>query len=724
MALGQKEVSLKIKANTKKFQDEIKKLPGVTDKEAKKMAKNFARQFDKSERKAAMASKKMATNYKVSFAAMRTSAKTFAKFAGPALFAGAALGLSRLANSASEYTDKVMLMSKQTGMTAETLIGMEFAAQAAGSSIDEMKTGLNAFVMKAGQAANIGGASADVFERLGVSVKDTGGELRSTEDIFRDTITAISEMDTASEKATTAAELFGAKGAKIAAVFSDGTGALDEWAQKAKEAGIVMDGEALKASADMDRQMAELKLTMRGTAQEVGNTFIPAMILIAGGIGKVVSALAIGIGAIDNFMEAIMGIGQVSQNEADEFAAFEKAAASTISAVDALGDGTTMAGGQMEFATTTAARMRAGLADLGDMSVSLAEGTALTSAEYDQLKATMTDFAKVAQNLGIDFLEVKDTAKEARIETRELAESKLAGLQSELDKLGESDALGKTAKDAERATKRLADLNRSFELDALARVDEPLAKFEKEIDRVNAALLSGLDAQLGHDAIMDAIDDLNASRIEKEQEMQDKIAEVRDERRERDLKAEEESAKASQAMQEEFFSGTHDLANNVFEFAKNQRGITFEEEQALAIAQAIMNTAVGVTSALKKGVAGIPAALLVGAEGALQVAAIRSQTMHAGGMVGGTPDERPANLLTGEAVITRAGVDALGGSAGVNSINGGGGGAPQVIVVQYKHRVLDIAIKDQLRTDTNLNRALMGTGVAGAIGGLRRMGHR
>ena len=97
----------------------------------------------------------------------------------------------------------------------------------------------------------------------------------------------------------------------------------------------------------------------------------------------------------------------------------------------------------------------------------------------------------------------------------------------------------------------------------------------------------------------------------------------------------------------------------------------------------------------------------------MQIAAIQAQSFHSGGMVGGTPDEVPANLLRGEAVITRAGVDALGGEQAVNAINGGGSSMPMVIVNKYKHRTLDVQIRDQLRTDSALTRATAKAGRAG-----------
>tara|TARA_R100001443_G_scaffold24962_2_gene37634 strand:- start:2766 stop:4946 length:2181 start_codon:yes stop_codon:yes gene_type:complete len=726
MALGQKEISLKIKADTKKFHDALKQLPGMTEKEAKKMARKMAREFNKAEKASGKSAKEIAGRYAFMFEKItQDNAKFQAALAG-GMFLGAAAGLAKLANSASEYVDKVVLMSRQTGLTAETLIGLEFAAQAAGGNIDELKEGLNALTQKAGMASRKGGEAALIFKDIGVSVNDANGNLRSADDIFRDTINSLAGMTSTSDKASIALELFGGGGAKVAAILADGTGALDEYAAKAKEAGIVMDGDALKASANMDRAMADLKMTMRGVTQEAGEALIPAMVVIVAAIGKVIQQIAHAVDAFDGLTDSIFGNIEAGQDAQNTYVGQEKALNKVIQAAKDFDGQLKTTSGNMVDGATAARTLQLRIDHAEEAAVRLAQGYSLTASEQATLNRAMNEGRELAGQLGLDFDELAAGAKSAREEELALSQVDMSDLEGELNRLGKSSMItDQLGKGADQAAERLEALNRSFELEALARIDEPLAAFEKEMDRINAALEEGLDATLGQEAKLAAEAELQEARLEAALEVESKIQEAEQKRIDARLKAEEAAAMAAAQLQQEFFQGTQDLANNVFELAKSQRGITFQEEQALAIAQAIMNTAVGVTQELKKGVLGIPSALLIGAEGAIQIAAIKSQTMHAGGMVGGTPDEVPANLLRGEAVITRAGVDALGGEQAVNSINGGGGGnRPQVVVHQYKHRVLDVALKDQLRTDSNLNRALMGTGVFGLIGGLSRMGHR
>ena len=715
MALGQKEISLRIKANTKKFEDTLKQLPNVTEKEAKKMARKMALEFERAEKSAKKSSRQMANSYKGSFGKMGKAAQNFQKVLAAGVFASAAAGVFKLANSASEYVDKVGLMSRQTGLTSETLIGLEFAAEAAGGNIDELKEGLNALTQKAGMASRKGGEAALVFETLGVKVDDANGNLRSSDDIFRDTINALAGLSSTSDKASIALELFGGGGAKVAAILADGTGSLDEWTAKAREAGLVMDSEALKASEDMDRGMAELKLTIRAVTLETGEKLIPAMILVTQAIGKVIGTVAEAVLMWDRFTDSIFGNIEGGQTAQDNYAAMEKALIQVIKAGKESDATFKTISGVPTTAVSQANQLATAMEHLGDISVKVAQGYELDATELRTLNQVQEKARDLANELGMNFDQLAEEAKTSRVEMREMSETDFSGLESELAALGAP--LGNVGEDADKAADKLAALNRSFELEALARVDEPLAKFQKEIDRVNTALLEGLDAQLGHDAILAAVDELNQTRLEKEQETQNAIAEMQKKRVDQQLAVEAEAAQARALLQQELFSGSIDLANSVFELAKQQRGITFEQEKRLAIAQAVFNTFVGVTQELKKGVPGIFTGAMVAAQGAIQIGMIQSQTMHAGGMVdglaGGTPDEVPANLLRGEAVITRAGVDALGGEQAVNAINGGGSSMPMIIVNKYKHRTLDVQIRDQLRTDSALTRATANAGRAG-----------
>ncbi len=110
--------------------------------------------------------------------------------------------------------------------------------------------------------------------------------------------------------------------------------------------------------------------------------------------------------------------------------------------------------------------------------------------------------------------------------------------------------------------------------------------------------------------------------------------------------------------------------------------------QAVALAQAIMNTAIAVTKAFSDY--SFPFSLIVGgimaAAGAIQIATIASQKFHQGGVVkahdGLAVDEVPIIAQRGEGVLSRKGMQAIGGSGALNDINRGGGVAGLTVNIE------------------------------------------
>jgi len=140
----------------------------------------------------------------------------------------------------------------------------------------------------------------------------------------------------------------------------------------------------------------------------------------------------------------------------------------------------------------------------------------------------------------------------------------------------------------------------------------------------------------------------------------------------------------------------------------------FEIAKTGRLAEAAIATAASVANALATPPA--PNLLLAGlatATGAAQLAAIAAvqPSFHSGGMV---PDETQARLLTGEAVLSRTGRNMIGDDQ-INRANAGmsGGSRPMVVVQQYRHRVYNDFIRDNLRIGGNLADAIRGTRTVG-----------
>lgn len=127
----------------------------------------------------------------------------------------------------------------------------------------------------------------------------------------------------------------------------------------------------------------------------------------------------------------------------------------------------------------------------------------------------------------------------------------------------------------------------------------------------------------------------------------------------------------------------------------------FKLQQAMNLASVAMNTATAIMNvwATIPAPAAPVASAAVAALGATQAAMVLSQEppeMHLGGMV--RADENMIKARAGEGILTRQGVQAIGGEAGLAAANQGAASGGSIVVQQvYKHRVLDTVLTDSIK---------------------------
>ena len=171
-----------------------------------------------------------------------------------------------------------------------------------------------------------------------------------------------------------------------------------------------------------------------------------------------------------------------------------------------------------------------------------------------------------------------------------------------------------------------------------------------------------------------------------------------------------EAVAARKALGKDATADERTQAKECVQDAKDAARKQFEVNKALQIAQIIVNTAASATQAalVAPPPANIPFIIAALAAGGVQLATVQATTpkFHKGGMVG-QPDESMAIVRSGEAVLNPMGRTMLGDDA-IRQANAGisgghGGGAVQIV---YKHKSFDYFVRDHLRTNATLPRAL------------------
>ena len=291
------------------------------------------------------------------------------------------------------------------------------------------------------------------------------------------------------------------------------------------------------------------------------------------------------------------------------------------------------------------------------------------------------------------------------------------------------DAAAKTAQqEAEAAAERRAREVEAAEA-GLAGIEQQLAREQAgSLDLVNMKYAERLAQLREIEETLGTSQQTLALGFDLEEQRISEIQALRDETRAKrlaDIQAEADAELAirqrtnaailssSQALISTSASAFMMAANNQAKTNREGALRSFRVAKALNIADAIMSTQAGAARAFKdyRFPASAAIAGLVAAAGAVRVGMIAAQqpSFDVGGMVTGgivgapMPDQQPARLLAGEAVLNRTATASLG-AEGVRALNRGEDIAPRVVVVDaFRH--FDRFMGDELGRGGRLTRA-------------------
>ena len=219
---------------------------------------------------------------KVAQGAKNVATKTRGLSAAGAAVAG---GLLATGVSAMNSADELLTLSKRTGISTDTLQKFAYASDMVDVSTEELAA---SFAKMKKQL----GSNPAAFEALGISVRNADGSFRDLESIFLDSLGALSQIGDETQRDLTAMDLFGKSADTLATIIDDGGAALQEYGQKAEEAGLILSGETLESMSQTKDTIDELKATTMSTLMEVGAELMeklaPTIELIITKIGELV----------------------------------------------------------------------------------------------------------------------------------------------------------------------------------------------------------------------------------------------------------------------------------------------------------------------------------------------------------------------------------------------------------------------------------------------------
>ena len=119
--------------------------------------------------------------------------------------------LASMTKQSAEYAKEIKTLSSVTGQSAESLQEFDYAAETIGVSSDRIRDSLKETTNKMQEAQEKTKKVETVFDKLGVAITTTSGELRDAGDVLWDTRRALSGVSDRTERAALEMEIFGTR---------------------------------------------------------------------------------------------------------------------------------------------------------------------------------------------------------------------------------------------------------------------------------------------------------------------------------------------------------------------------------------------------------------------------------------------------------------------------------------------------------------------------------
>ncbi len=129
-------------------------------------------------------------------------------------------------NESLQMADAIGKTADSIGVGVEFLQRYQFVAQQAGLSTEEFNKSMQVFTKMTGEAATGTGEAKMALEALGVSLKKSDGQFKTTEELFIDFFKATDDIAEANKKAAYFADVFGRAGVKNTVMAKEGTPAM------------------------------------------------------------------------------------------------------------------------------------------------------------------------------------------------------------------------------------------------------------------------------------------------------------------------------------------------------------------------------------------------------------------------------------------------------------------------------------------------------------------
>ena len=153
-------------------------------------------------------------------------------------------GISSFAKDVAAAGAELVELAIQTNVSVEQLQLLQRVFQADGVAAEQFQKVFNKLALAVGYANQDLVTYTRLFDQLGVNIHNANNELRPLTEIFLDSADALSKMENVTDRQTIAAELFGARLARLQVILAKGRKGIIEATESQRQFGLVTNEQA------------------------------------------------------------------------------------------------------------------------------------------------------------------------------------------------------------------------------------------------------------------------------------------------------------------------------------------------------------------------------------------------------------------------------------------------------------------------------------------------
>ena len=211
-----------------------------------------------------------------------------------------------MANDTAEAGDEIDKQSQKLGISAENYQKLSYAMERSGADVEDFKKGTMNITKELANMQNGVDGAGSMFDQLGISVQNSDGSFKSTEDVLLSTIDALSNMEDETQRNSLANSVFGKSYQEILPLLNSGSDGIRQLMDEAEQYGMVMSDDAVKASAAFEDSLTKLKGTITGVKNALMSQLLPGFTSITDGFAELVSGNEEGSDMIKSGIENVI----------------------------------------------------------------------------------------------------------------------------------------------------------------------------------------------------------------------------------------------------------------------------------------------------------------------------------------------------------------------------------------------------------------------------------